>query len=77
MDKQGNIIEMEEEVAFASLPPAVKEGLTKAAGARAIVKVESLTKKGRLVAYEAVVRRGTKRTEIQVGPDGQTLAHPE
>lgn len=42
-----------------------------------IGKVESLTKKGQLVAYEAVVKTGTKRREIQVGPDGKKLAHPE
>ena len=42
-----------------------------------IAKIESLTKNGKLVAYEAVVKTGTKRSEIQVGPDGQKLAHPE
>jgi hypothetical protein len=60
-----------------ALPTAVKEGLTKAAGAGTISKVESLTKGGKLVAYEAVVKTGTKRSEVQVGPDGKKLAHPE
>jgi hypothetical protein len=77
MDEKGNIVDVEEEVALDSLPPAVKEGLQKAAGAGKIGKVESLTKKGTLVAYEAVVRTGAKRSEIQVGPDGKKLAHPE
>jgi hypothetical protein len=77
MDEQGNIVEVEEEVSMESLPPSVKEGLTKAAGTGTISKVESLTKKGKLVAYEAVVKRGTKHSEIQVGPDGMKLAHPE
>jgi uncharacterized membrane protein YkoI len=77
MDTQGNVIEVEEEVPIASLPQAVKEGLTKAAGKGTITKVESLTKKGKLVAYEAVVKTGTKSSEIQVGPDGKKLAHPE
>src|SRR5215467_7293708 len=54
MDEKGNIIEIEEEVAISSLPPAVKEGLTKAAGKGTIEKVESLTKKGKIVAYEEV-----------------------
>ncbi len=52
MDAQGRIVEVEEEVSLATLPPAVKEGLTKAAGTGTIGKVESLTKKGTLVAYE-------------------------
>jgi hypothetical protein len=77
MDEQGNIMEIEEEVSMDSLPSAVKDGLMKAAGSGTISKVESLTKKGNLVAYEAVVKTGTKRREIQVGPDGKKLAHPQ
>jgi hypothetical protein len=77
MDAQGNIIEIEEEVDITTLPPAVKEGLTKAAGKGTISKVESLTKKGKLVAYEAVVKTGSKNSEIQVGPDGKKLTRPE
>lgn len=77
MDEKGNILEIEEEVDMASLPPAVKDGLSKAAGKGKIDKVESLTKKGKLVAYEAVVKTGTKQSEIQVGPDGKKLAHSE
>jgi hypothetical protein len=77
MDEQGNIVEVEEEVSIESLPGGVKDGLTKAAGSGTIGKVESLTKRGKLVAYEAVVKTGMKRSEIQVGPDGKKLAHPE
>ena len=77
MDEHGNILEVEEEVALDSLPAAVKEGLGKAAGTGAIGKVESLTKNGKLFAFEAVVKNGPKRQEIQVGPDGKKLAHPE
>ncbi len=77
MDEKGNVVEVEEEVSLESLPAAVKEGLQKAAGAGKITKVESLTKKGTLVAYEAVVKTGDKRSEIQVGPDGKKLAHSE
>ena len=77
MDKQGNIVEVEEEVSLESLPIPVKDALTNAAGSGTLAKVESLTKKGKLVAYEADVKTGTKRSEIQVGPDGKKLAHPE
>ncbi|HEV2020900.1 MAG TPA: PepSY-like domain-containing protein [Terriglobales bacterium] len=77
MDKNGKIVEVEEEVSLDSLSPAIKEGLVKAAGAGKLDKVESLTKDGRLVAYEAVVKTGTKRSEIQIGPDGKKLAHQE
>jgi len=77
MDSQGHVLEIEEEVSLESLSSAVKEGLTKAAGKGTIQKVESLTKNGKLVAYEAQVKTGTKNSEIQVGPDGKKLAHPE
>ncbi len=56
---------------------AVREGLTKLAGAGTMTRVESITKQGALVAYEAHVRTGSKRSEIQVGPDGRPLAHEQ
>ncbi len=73
----GSVLEIEEEVALDSVPATVKAGLVQLAGSGKITKVESLTKRGALVAYEAQVRTGTKRSEIQVGPDGKALAHPE
>jgi uncharacterized protein YxeA len=77
IDKNGKVVEVEEEVALDSLPSPVKEALQKKAGAGKITKVESLTKHGTLVAYEAQVRTGNKHSEIQVGPNGELLAHPE
>lgn len=77
IDEHGRIVEVEEEVALASLPGTVQAGLKKAAGPGKINKVESLTKHGTLVAYEAVVRTGGKRIEVQVGPEGRPLTHPE
>lgn len=77
MDKSGNVVEVEEEVTMDSLPAAVQEGLRKAAGRGTIGMVESLTKSGKLVAYEGHVKTGKKRSEIQVGPNGEKLARPE
>jgi uncharacterized membrane protein YkoI len=77
MDSTGAVTEIEKEVPTDSLPSAVREGLHKAAGEGKIVKVESLTKHGTLVAYEAQVRKGSKTSEVQVGPDGGTLAREE
>jgi len=73
----GSVVEIEEEVALDSLPGLVRAGLLQLAGRGKITKVESLTKRGAIVAYEAQVRTGAKRSEIQVGPDGKPLAHPE
>jgi hypothetical protein len=75
--EDGTLNEIEEEVAYDSLPGNVQKALTaKAAGAK-ITKVESLTKHGTLVAYEAATIKGTKKGEIQVGPDGGKLSHEE
>jgi hypothetical protein len=73
----GSVLEIEEEVALDSLPAPVRDGLRQLAGSGRITRVESLTKHGAIVAYEAQVRTGAKRSEIQVGPDGTPLAHPE
>jgi uncharacterized membrane protein YkoI len=77
IDANGAITEIEDQVDFASLPDAVQAGLRKKAGAGKILKVESLTKKNKIVAYEAVVETAGKKKEVQVGPDGKPLAHEE
>jgi uncharacterized protein YxeA len=77
IDKNGAVVEVEEEVAFDALPAAVKNGLQSKAGSGRIVKVESLTKHDKLVAYEAKAQADGKKKEIQVGPDGKPLDHEE
>lgn len=77
MSADGQVMEVEEQVELTTLPDAVKTGLQEKAGSGTITKVESLTKGGTLVAYEAQVKNGTKRSEVQVGPEGKALAHPE
>jgi hypothetical protein len=77
MDAAGNVLEVEEQVTFDSLPASVRTSLTNLAGSGKITKVESLTKKGKLVAYEAAVKSGTKHREFQVGPNGEKLKREE
>lgn len=77
IDKSGAIVEVEEQVPFDSLPASVREGLRAKAGRGKIVKVESISKHDRLMAYEAKVLTGTKKSEVQVGPDGKPLDHEE
>ncbi len=77
MTADGSIVEVEEQVALDSLSPEVKAGLEAKAGKGKITKVESLTKKDKLVAYEAQVQTNGKKSEVQVGPDGKPLAHEE
>jgi len=77
MAADGSIVEIEEQVAVDSLSPEVKAGLQAKAGKGKILKVESLTKKDKLVAYEAQVETNGKKSEVQVGPDGKPLDHEE
>jgi len=77
IDRTGKIVEVEQEVPMDSLPASVQAALKKAAGTGTITMIESLTKNGKLVAYEAQVKNGKKRSEIQVGPNGEKLKRPE
>jgi hypothetical protein len=73
----GAVVEIEEQVVLDSLSAEVKAGLQAKAAKGKILKVESLTKKGKLVAYEAQVDTNGKKSEVQVGPDGKPLDHEE
>ncbi|SRR6266851_2013967 len=79
MDAAGTIVEVEEQIAIASLPAAVRNGLQAKAGTAKLLKVESLTKRGKLVQYEAEVMTNGKKSEVKVhiGPDGKPLDHAE
>jgi hypothetical protein len=77
IDSSGAVVEVEEQVEMDSLPAAVKEGLQAKAGKGKIIKVESITKHDKLVAYEAQVGTDGKKSEVQVGPDGKPLDHEE
>ena len=77
MAADGSIVEIEEQVVLDSLSADVRAGLQAKAGKGKILKVESLTKKGKLVAYEAKVDTNGKKSEVQVGPDGKPLDHEE
>ena len=77
MDANGSVVEVEEQVAMDSLPAAVRDGLQAKAGKGKLLKVESIIKRGNLVAYEAKVITDGKKSEVQVGPDGKPLDHEE
>jgi hypothetical protein len=77
MSPDGTVIEIEEQVDLQSLSEEVRAGLQTKASNGKITKLESITKKDKLVAYEAQVETGGKKSEIQVGPDGKPLDHEE
>jgi len=77
MDSNGAVMEIEEQVDLQTVSAEVKAGLEAKAGKGKITKVESITKKDKLVAYEAQVVTDGKKSEVQVGPDGKPLDHEE
>ena len=77
LDANGAVLEVEEEAVMDSLPANVKVGLTAKADGGKTLKVESITKNGKLVAYEAKVETAGKKSEVQVGPDGKPLDRNE
>jgi uncharacterized membrane protein YkoI len=77
IDATGAVVEVEEQVAPDTLPADVKAGLAAKVGKGKILKVESIKKHDKLVAYEAKVDTNGKKSEVQVGPDGKPLDHEE
>jgi hypothetical protein len=73
----GRLLEVEEQVKMSALPATVQSGLKVKAGNGKITKIESITKHGTIVAYEAQVRTMDRHSEIQVGPNGKPLNHEE
>ena len=68
--EDGKVTEVEQQVSLDSIPAAARTALEKAAGAGKIVKVESVTS-GSKVNYEAEIRTGKRRSEVQVDANGQ------
>lgn len=73
IDPNGGVLAVEEQVALNALPPEVKAGLARGAGKGRISSVESITRNGVLVEYEAQVRARGKRSEIKVSADGKPI----
>lgn len=74
IDANGDVVETEEQVPLASLPPAAKAEIVRRAGKGRILLVESITMNNAIVAYEAHVKTAGKFSEIKVDPDGKPLA---
>lgn len=73
IDQAGKVVEIEDQIALDSLPPAVKAVIIKQAARGKLLLVASVTKDNVIVAYEARVRFREKVSEIRVGADGKYL----
>ena len=73
IDANGAVVEVEDQVTLASLPPAARAEIVRQAGKGRILMVESITKNNVIVAYEAHVKTAGKISEIKVDPEGKPL----
>jgi hypothetical protein len=73
IDPDGKVVEVEDAVSLDSLPELARAEIRKQAGNRKIVLVESITKEGAVVAYEAHTKRGWRTSEVKVTPAGQLI----
>jgi hypothetical protein len=73
----GRLLQIEEQVAAEALPQAVLYSLRNKAGQGEITRIESITKNGAVIAWEAHVRAAARRFAIRVDSNGQTLSRQE
>jgi hypothetical protein len=72
-DATGAVLEVEQQIDETSLPQSVAASLRKAYNGGKLGKIESLTRGGVLVSYEAVITRDGKRWEAAFRPDGAAM----
>ena len=70
LDVSGTVLEVEQEVAISSLPPAVSDAIAKAAHSGKIGKVESVTRDGAIASYETTITSNGQRREVAFTPQG-------
>ncbi len=70
LDVSGTVLEVEQEVAVSSLPPAVSDAIAKAAHSRKVGKVESVTRDGAIASYETTITSNGERREVAFSPQG-------
>jgi uncharacterized membrane protein YkoI len=70
-DKNGAVVEVEEETPLESIPAAAREAIQKKAGSGQIKRVETVTE-GSKVSYEAAITKNGKTSEVAVNADGSS-----
>jgi hypothetical protein len=69
----GDVLEIEQQVDPATVPAPVAAAFAKAATGGKLGKVESLTRQGKLIAYESTIEKGGKHREVAFNPDGAPM----
>ena len=68
MDSEGNILSTQQEVAFSDLPADIQKDFTNATAKGKLGAVSSISKDGKIVAYEAVLIVKGERHHVRVKP---------
>ena len=71
IDGAGNVLEVEEEIPFESLPGKARQILQDHQKYGRVKKAEKLVKHGILTAYEVEISKDSKTSEIEFRPDGE------
>ena len=71
------VLAQERKIKREQLPPAVEKTVAAETQGETINGFTTEDESGKLVAHEARLQTGAKRTEIRFGPNGEKLAHPE
>jgi hypothetical protein len=69
-DASGKVLEVKQEIAAGSLPPAVFDAIARAANGSKVGKVESVTRGGVIASYETTIMKKGRRQEIAFSPQG-------
>jgi hypothetical protein len=70
LDASGSVLEVEQEVAAASLPAPVSDAIAKAAQGGKVGKIESVTRGGEIASYETTITTKGQRREVAFSPEG-------
>jgi hypothetical protein len=74
IDDKGNLTEIEEEIALASLPANIQTEVKKSIGKARLVKLEAVCNGAKVQhSYAALLDKAGKRSEISMGLDGKLL----
>jgi hypothetical protein len=74
IDDKGNLTEIEEEIALASLPAGIQTEIKKSIGKAKLVKLEAVCNGAKVQhSYAALLDKAGKRSEISMGIDGRLL----
>lgn len=73
MGPDGTVVQVEQEIAWDQLPADVQTDLANVAGKGKYVAVSTITKDGKLVAYEAVLVTNGNKAHVQVKPKAAAL----